>query len=76
MFPNMTPKIGIDLGGTKTEGILINDEGKELARNRIKPIFINSEGCKFIKYKSNHLLEPDDVNPKYLTPRSRINTPI
>ena len=29
-------KIGIDLGGTKTEGILIDDEGKELARNRIK----------------------------------------
>ena len=29
-------KIGIDLGGTKTEGILIDHEGKELARNRIK----------------------------------------
>jgi len=29
-------KIGIDLGGTKTEGILIDNEGKELARNRIK----------------------------------------
>ena len=29
-------KIGIDLGGTKTEGILINNSGKELARNRIK----------------------------------------
>ena len=29
-------KIGIDLGGTKTEGILIDDTGKELARNRIK----------------------------------------
>ena len=29
-------KIGIDLGGTKTEGILIDDAGKELARNRIK----------------------------------------
>ena len=28
-------KIGIDLGGTKTEGILINDEGKELKRQRI-----------------------------------------
>ena len=29
-------KIGIDLGGTKTEGILIDDTGKELVRNRIK----------------------------------------
>ncbi len=29
-------KIGIDLGGTKTEGILIDDNGKELTRNRIK----------------------------------------
>jgi len=29
-------KIGIDLGGTKTEGILINNQGKELKRNRIK----------------------------------------
>ena len=29
-------KIGIDVGGTKTEGILINDAGKELSRNRIK----------------------------------------
>ena len=29
-------KIGIDLGGTKTEGILIDDAGKELARDRIK----------------------------------------
>ena len=29
-------KIGIDLGGTKTEGILINSEGKELKRERIK----------------------------------------
>ena len=29
-------KIGIDLGGTKTEGILIDNTGKELSRNRIK----------------------------------------
>ncbi|PPR48806.1 MAG: Fructokinase [Alphaproteobacteria bacterium MarineAlpha5_Bin4] len=29
-------KIGIDLGGTKTEGILIDDDGKELTRDRIK----------------------------------------
>ena len=29
-------KIGIDLGGTKTEGILIDDNGKELQRKRIK----------------------------------------
>ncbi len=29
-------KIGIDLGGTKTEGILIDEAGKELARNRIQ----------------------------------------
>ncbi len=29
-------KIGIDLGGTKTEGILINASGKELDRKRIK----------------------------------------
>ena len=28
-------KIGIDLGGTKTEGILINQEGKEVERKRI-----------------------------------------
>ena len=27
-------KIGIDLGGTKTEGILIDSSGKELKRNR------------------------------------------
>ena len=29
-------KIGIDLGGTKTEGILIDNMGKELIRQRIK----------------------------------------
>ncbi|SVE14921.1 uncharacterized protein METZ01_LOCUS467775, partial [marine metagenome] len=29
-------KIGIDLGGTKTEGILLNSKGKELKRRRIK----------------------------------------
>ena len=29
-------KIGIDLGGTKTEGILVDDFGKELSRTRIK----------------------------------------
>ena len=29
-------KIGIDLGGTKTEGILIENSGKELSRTRIK----------------------------------------
>ena len=29
-------KIGIDLGGTKTEGILIDNSGKELSRHRIK----------------------------------------
>ena len=29
-------KIGIDLGGTKTEGILIDSNGKELKRERIK----------------------------------------
>ena len=29
-------KIGIDLGGTKTEGILIDEAGKELSRTRIK----------------------------------------
>ena len=29
-------KIGIDLGGTKTEGILIDYEGKELIKTRIK----------------------------------------
>ena len=29
-------KIGIDLGGTKTEGILIDNTGKELSRHRIK----------------------------------------
>ena len=29
-------KIGIDLGGTKTEAILIDHNGKELARKRIK----------------------------------------
>ena len=28
-------KIGIDLGGTKTEGIIIDDNGKELKRKRI-----------------------------------------
>ena len=29
-------KIGIDFGGTKTEGILIDSSGKELKRERIK----------------------------------------
>ena len=29
-------KIGIDLGGTKTEGILIDSNGNELNRQRIK----------------------------------------
>ena len=29
-------KIGIDLGGTKTEGILLNPHGEELIRKRIK----------------------------------------
>ena len=29
-------KIGIDLGGTKTEGILVDSEGKELIKTRIK----------------------------------------
>ena len=29
-------KIGIDLGGTKTEAILIDYDGKELLRKRIK----------------------------------------
>ena len=28
-------KIGIDLGGTKTEGILINSDGNEIKRKRI-----------------------------------------
>ena len=28
-------KIGIDVGGTKTEGIIIESEGKELDRKRI-----------------------------------------
>ena len=36
-------KIGIDLGGTKTEGILIDHEGKELKRKRI-PTEKNYEG--------------------------------
>ena len=31
-------KIGIDLGGTKTEGIIINNDGKELKRKRISTI--------------------------------------
>jgi len=31
-------KIGIDLGGTKTEGILIDQNGKELTRKRIRTI--------------------------------------
>ena len=29
-------KIGIDLGGTKTEGILLDEDGQELTRKRIK----------------------------------------
>jgi len=29
-------KIGIDLGGTKTEGILVDSKGKELIKTRIK----------------------------------------
>ena len=31
-------KIGIDLGGTKTEGILIDQNGQELTRKRITTI--------------------------------------
>ena len=29
-------KVGIDLGGTKTEAIVINGDGKEIFRKRIK----------------------------------------
>ena len=29
-------KIGIDLGGTKTEGLLIDSRGKELSKKRIQ----------------------------------------
>ena len=36
-------KIGIDLGGTKTEAILIDHNGKELSRKRIKQKKITRE---------------------------------
>lgn len=32
----ITPRIGIDLGGTKIEGLLIGPNGKEIARCRVK----------------------------------------
>jgi fructokinase len=34
--PAQRPRIGIDLGGTKIEGILIDRTGRELARERVK----------------------------------------
>ena len=38
-----------------------------MAWNNIIPFFISSEGYKFIKYKSNPRLDPEDVNPKLKT---------
>ena len=43
-------KIGIDLGGTKTEGLLINHEGEELIRKRIKTEKNYSGTLEGIKY--------------------------
>ena len=52
--------------------ILIKDYGQGIAKNKINPIFIISEGCKFIKYKSNQRLDPEDVKPKYFTPSNKM----
>ena len=35
-------KIGIDLGGTKTEGILIDSAGKELKLKRIMMVLLRA----------------------------------
>ena len=35
-------------------------------------IFINSDGCKFKKYKFNHLLDPEEVIPKNITKNKSI----
>ena len=31
-------RIGIDLGGTKTEAIVLDDAGRELARERVRKL--------------------------------------
>ncbi len=38
-------KIGIDLGGTKTEGILIDEAGTDLSRTRIKTVLAMLGQC-------------------------------
>ena len=54
-------KIGIDLGGTKTEGILIDSNGKELERERIKTKKINFK-VKNIELNKNLMMK--DINFK------------
>ena len=47
---------------------------KYLAKHKIIPIFISSEGCKLRKYKSIHLLEPDALTPYSATQNKRPRT--
>ena len=50
-------KIGIDLGGSKTEGILLNNDGNELIRKRIKTEK-NYQGTKF-ELSLNFVKQPE-----------------
>ena len=60
-------KIGIDLGGTKTEGILIDSSGSELTRKRINTEK-NYQGTmdgivSLIKEFENENLNGEEENP-------------
>ena len=50
-------KVGIDLGGTKTEGILIDSNGKELLLEMIK-IWQNKGRSILITAHNNNQLKP------------------
>ena len=43
--------------------LLVRILWKNFARQRITAIFINSDGCKFKKYKSIHRLDPEAFTP-------------
>ena len=47
---------------------------KYFAKHRMIQIFINSEGCKLIKYKSIHLWDPEDLIPNKYVQTKRIIT--
>ena len=39
-------RIGIDVGGTKIEGLALGDDGRELARHRVEPPTAYEESCR------------------------------